>query len=163
MKNRRVSKIISSQIERGILSMRFHRRSSSGEAQIFGGGMGIAVGICASVLCCSETAQAQIGPDLRPPGLEPDVPLTQYTSDDKTSGDQLRQGWELNAADIVFSAAKKRQLISEAPSTIHVITDRDIAVHGWRTVGGREVYTPFPSRYGYAYPRTVLASVTVSF
>lgn len=135
MKNRRVSKIISSQIERGILSMRFHRRSSSGEAQIFGGGMGIAVGICASVLCCSETAQAQIGPDLRPPGLEPDVPLTQYTSDDKTSGDQLRQGWELNAADIVFSAAKKRQLISEAPSTIHVITDRDIAVHGWRTVG----------------------------
>lgn len=32
-----------------------------------------------------------------------------------------------------------------------------------RTVGGREVYTPFPSRYGYAYPRTVLASVTVSF
>lgn len=32
-----------------------------------------------------------------------------------------------------------------------------------RTVGGREVFTPFPSRYGYAYPRTLLASLTVNF
>lgn len=32
-----------------------------------------------------------------------------------------------------------------------------------REVGGRTVYEPFPSRYNYAYPRTFLASITVSF
>lgn len=94
----------------------------------------VVFGLCTAALFCSQVAQAQIGPDLRPPGLDPDFPLTHYSSDLKHASDQLRQGWDLNASDIVFSAAKKRQLISEAPSTIHVITDRDIAIHGWRSI-----------------------------
>lgn len=28
---------------------------------------------------------------------------------------------------------------------------------------GRNAYRPFPARYSYAYPRTFLASLTVSF
>lgn len=79
-------------------------------------------------------AAAQIGPDLRPPGLDPDIPLTSYAGDSNFMNRQLRQSWELNAGDVVFSAAKKRQLISEAPSTIHVITDSDIALHGRRSL-----------------------------
>ena len=94
----------------------------------------VVFGLCTAALFCSPAAQAQIGPDLRPPGLDPDFPLTHYSSDLKHASDQLRQGWDLNASDIVFSAAKKRQLISEAPSTIHIITDRDIAIHGWRSI-----------------------------
>lgn len=81
-------------------------------------------------------AQAQIGPELMPPGLEPGHPVNSYTLNGKKSSESWRHdaSWELNASDIVFSAAKKRQLISEAPSTIHVITDRDISAHGWRTL-----------------------------
>ena len=85
----------------------------------------------------SVHAQAQIGPDLVPPGLEPNHPLDSYTmTGSKKLVDDWRYeaSWELNANDVVFSAAKKRQLISEAPSTIHVITDKDIATHGWRTL-----------------------------
>lgn len=88
-------------------------------------------------LCMASPSYAQIGPELMPPGLSPDHPVNSYTVDGKkSSSDDWRHevGWELNASDIVFSAAKKRQLISEAPSTIHVITDRDIAAHGWRTL-----------------------------
>ena len=84
-------------------------------------------------LCMASPSYAQIGPELMPPGLSPDHPVNSYTVDGKkSSSDDWRHevGWELNASDIVFSAAKKRQLISEAPSTIHVITDRDIAAHG---------------------------------
>ena len=79
-------------------------------------------------------AFAQIGPDLRPPGLEPEHPVDSYSMTGKKLTSALWQGWDLNASDVVFSAAKKRQLISEAPSTIHVITDRDIAAHGWRSL-----------------------------
>ncbi|GEM_PF-1958813 len=85
----------------------------------------------------SVHAQAQIGPDLVPPGLEPNHPLDSYTmTGSKKLVDDWRYeaSWELNANDVVFSAAKKRQLISEAPSTIHVITDKDIAAHGWRSL-----------------------------
>ena len=87
----------------------------------------------------AQCAYAQIGPDLRPPGLTPDHPVNAYSADGRRrslADDDWRHeaGWELNASDIVFSAAKKRQLISEAPSTIHVITDRDIAAHGWRNL-----------------------------
>ena len=79
-------------------------------------------------------AFAQIGPDLRPPGLDPAHPVNSYSMKEKKVSSPLRQGWDLNASDVVFSAAKKRQLISEAPSTIHVVTDRDIATHGWRSL-----------------------------
>lgn len=82
----------------------------------------------------AHSAFAQIGPDLRPPGLDPSHPVNSYSQSEKKVMSALRQGWELNASDVVFSAAKKRQLISEAPSTIHVITDRDISAHGWRTL-----------------------------
>lgn len=86
----------------------------------------------------SGAAMAQLGPDLRPPGLSPNHPVDAYSADGskKKHSDDWRHesGWELNASDIVFSAAKKRQLISEAPSTIHVITSADIAAHGWRTL-----------------------------
>ena len=91
--------------------------------------------LCAMVAVTS-TASAQIGPDLRPPGLESDHPIDSYSRKGGKKVDDWRHeaSWELNASDVVFSAAKKRQLISEAPSTIHVITDRDIAAHGWRTL-----------------------------
>ena len=87
-------------------------------------------------LSLSVAAQAQIGPDLRPPGLSPDHPVDSYSEKGKNNGDDWRHeaGWELNASDIVFSAAKKRQLLSEAPSTIHIITDKDIRAHGWRSL-----------------------------
>ncbi len=82
-------------------------------------------------------AYAQIGPNLIPPGLDPDHPIDSYSSEGskKIIEDWRHEAsWELNASDVVFSAAKKRQLISEAPSTIHVITDREISAHGWRTL-----------------------------
>ena len=89
-----------------------------------------------SLLAVPTVAAAQIGPELRPPGLSPDHPINAYTTGEKKATDDWRHqtGWELNAGDVVFSAAKKRQLISEAPSTIHVITDREIAAHGWRSI-----------------------------
>ena len=88
--------------------------------------------LCAMMLIPSA-AFAQIGPDLRPPGLPKNHPINAYslTSEKQTSS---TNSWDLNASEIVFSAAKKRQLISEAPSTIHVITDRDIALHGYRSL-----------------------------
>ena len=89
------------------------------------------------MLGSATAGYAQIGPDLKPPGLSSDHPVNSYTVDGKKdySEDWSHEAdWELNASDIVFSAAKKRQLISEAPSTIHVITDRDLAAHGWRTL-----------------------------
>lgn len=88
-------------------------------------------------LFISQTAFAQIGPNLVPPGLDPDHPVDSYSRNGskKLVEDWRHQvSWELNAGDVVFSAAKKRQLISEAPSTIHVITDREISAHGWRTL-----------------------------
>ncbi|MCL2325109.1 MAG: TonB-dependent receptor [Proteobacteria bacterium] len=89
-------------------------------------------------LMLSVDAFAQIGPDLKPPGLAEDHPIESFTRDGARRNTQddwrLANSWELNTSDVVFSASKKRQLISEAPSTIHVITDRDIASHGWRTL-----------------------------
>ena len=86
-----------------------------------------------SICLGASSAAAQIGPDLRPPGLAEAHPLASYTN--KQTDDWRHESrWELNANDVVFSASKKRQLIREAPSTIHVITDRDIASHGWRTL-----------------------------
>ncbi len=87
-----------------------------------------------SILMLSSPLYAQIGPDLRPPGLDASHPLNAYTLNQKENTSPLREGWDLNASDVVFSAAKKRQLISEAPSTIHVITDHDISAHGWRSL-----------------------------
>ena len=83
-----------------------------------------------------ENAFAQIGPDLRPPGLPPDHPLHAYSDTDKDDSSAwfISNDWDLDTSDIVFSAAKKKQLISEAPSTIHVITARDIAAHGYRSL-----------------------------
>ncbi len=89
------------------------------------------------MLFCVQPSFAQLGPELRPPGLPEDHPLDAYTMDGKShSGSDwlYSENWELNASDVVFSASKKRQLISEAPSTIHVITDKQIASHGWRTL-----------------------------
>ena len=82
----------------------------------------------------ANPAEAQIGPDLRPPGLSDSHPIDSYSEFAKGSAKRLEQSWELNAGDVVFSAARKRQLISEAPSTIHVITSKDIANHGWRSL-----------------------------
>ncbi|MBQ9243160.1 MAG: TonB-dependent receptor [Proteobacteria bacterium] len=92
--------------------------------------------ILGAFLLMPSAAFAQIGPNLIPPGLDPDHPLDAYSKDSKKRIDDWRHeaSWELNANDVVFSAAKKRQLISEAPSTIHVITDREIAAHGWRSL-----------------------------
>lgn len=96
--------------------------------------------ICLSVLTAFAwlpcVASAQIGPSLKPPGLDSDHPLDAYTIHAKKVSDDWRHetSWDLNANDVVFSAAKKRQLIGESPSTIHVITDREIAAHGWRTL-----------------------------
>ena len=89
--------------------------------------------IFAFLMIPATPAIAQIGPDLRPPGLDADHPISSYK---KTGGTSrlVDHSWELNTGDVVFSAAKKRQLISEAPSTIHVITDAEIASHGWRTL-----------------------------
>ncbi len=90
-----------------------------------------------AILLHPLSASAQIGPDLKPPGLDENHPIDSYTRLGKSfSGEDWRHetSWELNASDIVFSAAKKRQLISEAPSTIHIITDRDIAAYGWRSL-----------------------------
>ena len=77
----------------------------------------------------AHPASGQIGPDLRPPGLEDGHPINAYSMNGKRDTSLMRQEWDLNASDVVFSAAKKRQLISEAPSTIHVITNKDIAAH----------------------------------
>lgn len=92
----------------------------------------------------SPWAVAQVGPNLRPPGLKPDEPIDHPSDKDrvkKSTGDGptsnvaiLDGAWALNAESVVFSAAKKRQLTSEAPSTIHVITDRQINLYGWRTL-----------------------------
>ena len=88
-------------------------------------------------ICLSETAIAQIGPDLRPPGLPSNHPIHAYSASDPNDDESawnISNEWDLDTSDIVFSAAKKRQLISEAPSTIHVITARDIAAHGYRSL-----------------------------
>lgn len=94
--------------------------------------------LIACLICAGATdAVAQIGPELRPPGLPEEHPIDSYSEVSKKHAvDDWRHeaSWELNANDVVFSASKKRQLISEAPSTIHVITDRDIARHGWRNL-----------------------------
>ena len=93
--------------------------------------------LTACFLLVSQIAYAQIGPELVPPGLDPDHPVDSYSRNGskKVIEDWRHEAsWELNAGDVVFSAAKKRQLISEAPSTIHVITDREISAHGWRTL-----------------------------
>lgn len=90
--------------------------------------------ISAAILLSAEV-KAQIGPDLRPPGLSDTHPINSYTaSGKKVVTDYLDESWELNTGDVVFSAARTRQLISEAPSTIHVITSKQIAAHGWRTL-----------------------------
>lgn len=89
---------------------------------------------CAAILLCANSAHAQLGPDLRPPGLEQGHPVNSYTPEGKNDGFGMMNGWDLSANEVVFSAAKKRQLISEAPSTIHVITAREIKAHGWRTL-----------------------------
>ena len=96
----------------------------------------VILSILTAVLLTPSAATAQIGPDLKPPGLDPDHPLNAYNANTKKAVDDWRYeaSWDLNANDVVFSAAKKRQLISEAPSTIHVITDREIAAHGWRSL-----------------------------
>ena len=89
-------------------------------------------------------AEAQVGPNLRPPGLKPDEPIDHPADRNRVKSSQgdgptsdvaiLDGAWALNAESVVFSAAKKRQLTSEAPSTIHVITDRQINLYGWRTL-----------------------------
>ncbi|MBR4986783.1 MAG: TonB-dependent receptor [Proteobacteria bacterium] len=96
----------------------------------------IKLSVLTALLLTPYAAFAQIGPNLTPPGLPPDHPIDAYTKNSKKLVDDWRHeaSWELNANDVVFSAAKKRQLISEAPSTIHVITDREIAAHGWRSL-----------------------------
>ncbi len=85
-------------------------------------------GLC--VLAITSIAYAQeIGPNLRPPGADKNeaVDAVDGSGAKKTRrGNTLQQNWDLNAADVVFSASKKRQLLSEAPSTIHVITSDDI-------------------------------------
>ncbi|HIW98208.1 MAG TPA: hypothetical protein H9866_06950 [Candidatus Tidjanibacter gallistercoris] len=55
-------------------------------------------------------------------------------------------------------------------SVDNLLGRRDIVYGGYEqmrfddyTADGRTVYRPFPSRYNYAYPRTLLASLTVSF
>lgn len=88
--------------------------------------------------------ESPLGPGLRPPGLEPDVPIDRIDPLDDRVGDSgeegddgrggLSAGWALNAEDVVYSAAKKRQLVTEAPSTVHVITDRQMRRYGWRTL-----------------------------
>lgn len=91
----------------------------------------------ACIVGLSGSASAQIGPDLRPPGLAEGHPVDSYSVDgSKRAGNDwlYAENWELNASDVVFSASKKRQLLSEAPSTIHVITDKQIDSHGWRTL-----------------------------
>ncbi len=90
--------------------------------------------LTSALVLMSENAFAQIGPDLRPPGLTEDHPVESYYKDQRATENYLQQSFELNAGDVVFSAAKKRQFINEAPSTIHVITDREINAHGWRTL-----------------------------
>ena len=53
---------------------------------------------------------------------------------------------------IVFSASKYEQKISEAPSSVHIITDRDIEQYGWQTL--MEVLDSVPgfyTSYDYAY------------
>lgn len=96
----------------------------------------IKLSVFAALLLTPYAASAQIGPNLIPPGLSPDHPVDAYSKNSKKLVEDWRHeaSWELNANDVVFSAAKKRQLISEAPSTIHVITDREIAAHGWRSL-----------------------------
>jgi iron complex outermembrane receptor protein len=84
------------------------------------------------------SALAQLGPRLRPPALAPDEAIDAIekteTSKGPESSNLLAGEWQLNAETVVFSAAKKRQLIAEAPSTIHVITDRQINRYGWRSL-----------------------------
>lgn len=88
------------------------------------------------VFTFAQQAYGQIGPDLRPPGLSETQPIDAFSTEGSSKGNDwlYSQNWELNASDVVFSASKKRQLISEAPSTIHVITDKQIASHGWRSL-----------------------------
>ena len=90
--------------------------------------------VCLTAFGWARSATGQIGPDLRPPGLEEGHPVNAYSMNERRDTSLMRHEWNLNTSDVVFSAAKKRQLISEAPSTIHVITNRDIAVHGWRSL-----------------------------
>ncbi|MBQ1924952.1 MAG: hypothetical protein II180_02385 [Proteobacteria bacterium] len=99
----------------------------------------IKLSVFAALLLTPYVASAQIGPNLIPPGLSPDHPVDAYSKNSKKLVEDWRHeaSWELNANDVVFSAAKKRQLISEAPSTIHVITDREIAAHACLAIIGR--------------------------
>lgn len=55
-------------------------------------------------------------------------------------------------------------------SVDNLLDRRDILYGGYEqmrldkyTVDGKRTYSPFPSRYSYAYPRTLLVSLTVSF
>lgn len=45
-----------------------------------------------------------------------------------------RADWENNAKNVVYSAGLKKQKIDDASTSVYVITDKDIANHGWRTL-----------------------------
>lgn len=78
----------------------------------------------------TASALAQPGLGLVPPGLDDE----ENGPEDPLGGDQsVFTGWELNEESVVFSASQKRQLTTEAPSTVHVVTDRQIRNYGWRT------------------------------
>ena len=68
-------------------------------------------------------------PSLDPPGLASDAFPLDKDAVEKGDGGRI----ELDEADVVFSASKKRQLTTEAPSTIHVITAEQIDRYGWRS------------------------------
>src|SRR5690606_23632851 len=98
--------------------------------------------VTAATTCVSVSAWAQLGPDLRPPGLDPGDDLANPTFDEEVVTDgpseepstSVAAEWELNADTVVFSAASKRQLIAEAPSTVHVLTDVQMERYGWRSL-----------------------------
>jgi len=100
------------------------------------------------------------------PGVRPFAPVGLAGGEEGPS--PLLEEFDLNVADVVFSAARKVQYRYDAPAAVHVITDKEIAALGVRSladvlrlVPGMEVRS-WMSGYHNAMVRGMIGSEVVS-
>ena len=82
--------------------------------------------------------------------------------------ERLPDAWVVNIG-VTKSFSLFGTYVFASLSVDNLLDRRDILYGGYEqmrldkyTVDGKRTYSPFPSRYSYAYPRTLLLSLTVS-
>lgn len=99
----------------------------------------IAVPLVLSLLCDAAAAQVTpASPSLPPPEL----------------AEQSLEELMTMRVDTVSGAVKREQLVTEAPSSVTVVTAREIATYGWRTLADvlratRSFYVTYDRNYAY--------------